>query len=65
MSTRVKEGWGLPNYSRKWHYFVEGTSLCSRYGFFFAELEEGNDESPDNCVACVRRLKEKRGGECR
>ena len=60
----VKEGWGYsPHISKKWHYFVNGTSLCRKIGFFHGELEQGNDDSPDNCTACkkaLKRLKERK-----
>ena len=58
-----REGWGyivnattmIP--SKKWHYFVEGRSLCRRYmRFNDADLEQRNDDSVDNCAECKRRL---------
>lgn len=51
-------GWkGLTNAS-KWHYFdVAGRSLCGRWlTMSRAGLETGNDDSPDNCLACRRKL---------
>jgi len=61
------EGWGF-YLSRKWHYFVNGTSLCRKIGFFRGELEQGNDDSPDNCTSCkkaLKRLRERRQAEQR
>lgn len=55
-----KEGWGFPGTSRKAHYFVDGMSLCRKWGFYQGPLEQGNDESPDNCSACVKALIKKR-----
>ncbi len=26
----IKEGWGLPSQSRKWHYLTNGRSLCGK-----------------------------------
>lgn len=53
----IKEGWGFPMNSRKAHYFVDGVSLCRKWGFFFGRfLEQGNDNSPDNCAACMKAL---------
>ena len=49
-----KEGWGFPVTSRKAHYFIDSMSLCNKWGFYFGPLEQGNDESPDNCVVCMR-----------
>lgn len=51
-----KEGWGFPTGSRKAHYFVDSMSLCLRYGFYFGPLEQGADNSPDNCSSCVKKL---------
>ena len=53
----IKKGWGLPSQSRKWHYFMNGRSLCRKFGWFDRDpLEEGNDNSLDNCKDCKRRL---------
>lgn len=49
-------GWGFPVGSKKAHYFVDDLSLCNRW-LFTGLLEQGNDDSPDNCIACVKRLK--------
>jgi hypothetical protein len=57
MST-IKEGWGyLQNVgSNKWHYFKDdGRSLCGRFMNLSSRLEQGNDESPDNCAACRKK----------
>lgn len=59
-SEEIKEGWGFPTGSRKAHYFVKGMSLCGKWGFYFGSLEQGNDDSPDNCAECVRRLKKRK-----
>jgi len=50
------EGWAFPGNSRKAHYFVDARSLCRKWGFYLGSLEKGNDDSPDNCVACMRAL---------
>ena len=54
------EGWGVirPG-DRKAHYYVEGTSLCTRVGFYHGPLElEG--ASRDDCAACRQRLNRRR-----
>ncbi len=60
---KPKEGWGpvvnaatmMP--SKKWHYFKDHRALCGRYmRFSDSDLEQGNDNSPDNCAECRRRL---------
>jgi hypothetical protein len=59
-----REGWGLPGmYSRKWHYFKNGISLCRRFRDILLqneELETGNDDSKDNCATCKRKLQKMR-----
>ena len=53
---KAKEGWGFPGRSRKAHYFAGMTSLCRKWGFYGGPLEQGNDDSPDNCAVCMKRL---------
>jgi len=53
------EGWGWITNSPKWHYFVDGRSLCGKW-IGLGELEQGNDGSPDNCTACKRALEKRR-----
>lgn len=59
MNVKTLEGWGFPLNSKKAHYFIEGRSLCGKW-FFMGELEEGNDESSDNCTACKKALTKRR-----
>jgi len=54
--SKEKGGWGWPVNSRKAHYFVNGRALCGRW-LFFGPLEQGNDDNPDNCAECKKRLK--------
>jgi len=56
-----KEGWTWLANSKKWHYFVEGRSLCGKFLLLqIPELEQGNDGSPDNCMACRKKLEKRR-----
>jgi len=61
---KMNEGWTWLINSRKWHYFRDSRSLCGKFALFdpmSGDLERGNDDSPDNCAACKRKLeKEKR-----
>ncbi len=50
------EGWAIPGTSNKAHYFVDTVSLCRKWGFYTGPLEQGNDDSPDNCAACKKKL---------
>jgi len=54
-----KEGWTWLYNATKWHYFVDGRSLCGKYMLFGQgnDLEQGHNNSPDNCVSCKRKLK--------
>lgn len=53
------EGWTWLMNSKKWHYFVDGESLCKRWmylGSSLDKLQKGNNDSPDNCVVCKKKL---------
>ncbi len=54
------EGWTWLQNATKWHYFVltDGKSLCGKWCLWGSpELEQGNDDSEDNCKACQKKLK--------
>lgn len=52
-----REGWTWLENSKKWHYFVDGRALCGRWLLVSTpKLEQGNDDSPDNCLACQKKL---------
>ena len=62
--TQPKEGWGFPRGSQKAHYFQEdGMSLCRKWGFYRGDKEQGNDDSPDNCIACKKALQRRKAKE--
>jgi len=52
---KTNEGWGWPSNSKKAHYFREGRALCGKW-LFLGKLEQGNDDSLDNCTACKKAL---------
>jgi len=58
----LNEGWGYPINSRKAHYFVDTMSLCRQYGFYRADLAQGDDNSPDTCLKCMK-IKAKRDAQ--
>ena len=60
--SQEKEGWGLPALSRKWHYFRGKWALCRKW-LFGGPLEQGKDDSPENCADCRRRLLKEREKE--
>jgi len=52
-----KEGWTWLINSTKWHYFRNGKSLCGKWMTFGnPDLEQGNNNSPDNCKSCRNKL---------
>ena len=56
-----KQGWTWLGISRKWHYFVDGESLCGKYMLLGSpELKNDNDDSPDNCKVCRKALEKLR-----
>ena len=63
-----RRGWGWPADAKKAHYFILkygeqwNTSLCDRWAYG-GNLEDSNDDSPDNCKACLRKLKKMRERE--
>lgn len=57
----MKEGWTYLLNSPTWHYFRNSRSLCGRFMLLGKpELEQGNETSPDNCKACVKKLLKER-----
>lgn len=60
--TNQNEGWGWPMEAKKAHYFRGPFSLCRNW-MFAGKVEQGNDNSPDNCKACQKKLaQEKKDG---
>jgi hypothetical protein len=60
-TTEIGRGWAKisgQNASGKWHFFGhDGRSLCGKYAMFGKNiLEQGNDDSTENCVRCRGRL---------
>lgn len=56
------EGWTWLVNSTKWHYFVDGDALCGKWMLLArtgGTLQQGNDTSPDNCMACRRKLEKR------
>jgi len=58
MPVTTIEGWGWPGLSRKAHYFVNSISLCCHWAYT-GPLEQGKDNSPDNCAACRKKLEKR------
>ncbi len=56
--TEKKEGWMWIYGTTKWHYFIKPgmMSLCGKWMAVPIDLQQGNDDSPDNCKVCLRRL---------
>ena len=55
----VAQGWAFPLRSRKWHYFVEGRSLCGRWlflGGIYASGQKENACRDDDCRGCEKKL---------
>ena len=57
-----KAGWARPINASKHHYFAEdeATSICGRWMYFGHDREPDTFESPDDCVACRRKLNKER-----
>lgn len=53
----VSEGWKPLSNAKLWHYFRDGKSLCGKWmTLSMRDVEQGNDNSPDNCKACKDKL---------
>lgn len=52
----ITEGWGKPQISRKFHYFVNRRSLCGRYMFWGDLQADTGEASPDDCKSCRKKL---------
>ena len=58
---RAAEGWSWPMAScRKAHYFVDGRSLCGKYGLLRGDLDDNPYIGPNDCRECGRRLNARR-----
>jgi hypothetical protein len=60
------EGWGQVFRSVKWHYFgADRLALCSGARLLLDQpLVQGNNDSPDNCVRCMKlRAKANKGAK--
>lgn len=54
---QLKEGWTFVIGSPKWHYIKDHRSICGRWLMpGNPTLEQGNDDSPDNCASCRKKL---------
>lgn len=56
----MEEGWVVLINASKWHYFRKGISLCKKWGYLGSEFELGNDNSPDNCSSCRKKIQEEK-----
>jgi len=55
------EGWARPVNARKFHYYVNGRSLCGKWMLLGGHLDEDEGAtSSDDCKACARKMEERR-----
>lgn len=60
----MNEGWAAPLRARKWHYFVEGRSLCRRWVYLGnCEADDKGLRSSEDCVVCIRKLDKRQANE--
>ncbi len=56
-----KEGWSWAPYTKRYHYYIAERSLCERYRLLWiVELEQRDEEYPNDCAICRRKLKERK-----
>jgi hypothetical protein len=56
------EGWTWLTTSDKWHYFIDGVSLCGKWELLpnnHGSLQQGMDSSPGNCATCRKSLEKR------
>jgi len=51
------EGWGVirPG-DRKAHYYIDGTALCRKVGYYNGPLDPDEFVSKDDCAPCRKKL---------
>lgn len=57
------EGWTWHIGGRKWHYYRDYRAVCGGMMLLVHPSEGyqlGNDESPDNCAACKRKISDEK-----
>ncbi|HEY3591901.1 MAG TPA: hypothetical protein VGL07_17810 [Buttiauxella sp.] len=57
-NSNLTAGWARPLNSRKHHFFKEGeaVSICGKWMLVNPVREPDTFESPDDCLACRRKL---------
>ncbi len=63
-----RQGWNYLTNSPKWHYFVDGQSMCGRWlglGLNDCNDDPKTDNSPDNCAACKKKVVKRRAEAAR
>jgi hypothetical protein len=55
------EGWAMPGNARKWHYYVDGRSLCGKWVILGGSLQAdtGRTSSAD-CAGCRAKVEKRR-----
>lgn len=59
--TQKTEGWAQPLAARKEHYFRDGRSLCSNWGYF-GDLQDSPPDKDVTCAKCERLVEVPFGG---
>jgi hypothetical protein len=60
----MSEGWmeEKPYSCKKYHYIVDGFSLCGKYGFYYGTLNKHDGiKLPDDCAACFKKAEKRLG----
>lgn len=59
---RLNNGWAMPGRSTKYHYFVDGISLCGKWMYVGqTEQDSASGRRSDDCHGCwAKRQRRKR-----
>lgn len=63
MSEQSPEGWKWIRQRKKWHYFVDGRSLCGAMRSMAGTFNLIADGGPDGCKICQMVLSKRKGHE--
>lgn len=58
----ISEGWVIPPDDGRFHYFVDGKSLCGRYKYIGTLQADDWEDGPSDCKKCREKLKKRKAG---
>jgi hypothetical protein len=58
IAKKQSEGWTFALNMNKWHYIVNGTSLCGRWFYLGSNFEDADPtvKTSDSCLTCYKKM---------